>query len=238
MLPLFESGEKYIQKEVIEKLRFEYRNQFNSLKMRILEMGKLISGILRETISVVQDNNIDLAKKIFESDIEVDKLERDIESNCLKIVSLQSPFASDLRAVTGYLKIITDLERIADHCADVCEIVSMGNLGSFSSCSEKTVSILQEVFEIYEKTCDACFKLDVDIARSIFKKDDKIDAMFSDIILEISDSISKKDFSVYLGADLMFIAKYAERMGDHCANISKWIIYINVGFFPDRNFFD
>lgn len=238
MLLLSESGEKYLKKEVITKLRFEYRNQFDSLKLRILDMGKLISEILRKTISVVHNSDTELAKMISESDSEVDKMERDIESSCLRIVSLQSPFASDLRAVTGYLKIITDLERIADHCADICEIVSMGNLSKNSECLKKTVSILEKIFELYEKTCNACFKLDADAACSIYKADDEIDRMFSEIIFEISDSISKGCFSVYSGADLMFIAKYAERMGDHCANISKWIIYINVGFFPDKNFFN
>jgi len=219
-------------------LRFEYRNQFDSLKLRILDMGKLISKILRETISVVQNNDTDLAKKISESDSEVDKMERDIESSCLKIVSLQSPFASDLRAVTGYLKIITDLERIADHCADICEIISMGNILNNSPCMDKTVSILEEVFDIYEKTCDVYFKLDVDAACSIYKSDDGIDSLFSEIIFEISDSISKNILNVYSGADLMFVAKYAERMGDHCANISKWVVYINLGFFPDKEFFN
>jgi len=216
-------------------LRFGYRNQLNSLKTRILDMGKFISTVLYDTISVVQLQDISLAKKINE-DSDISKMGRDIESTCLKIVSLQSPFASDLRVVTGYLKIITDLERIAAQCAEICEIVCMNNLVK-GKCLNSTVSILQKVFDIYNRTCDACYSLDVDEARKIYKADDEVDADFSDIIFDISNSISNSEFSVCSGTDLMFIAKYAERMCDHCVNISKWIVYIDVGFFPDKNFF-
>ena len=223
---------------VISNLRLEYRNQLGVLKSQIIEIADFVSDVFGQTIEVVQNNNISLAKKISESDAEVDQMGRNIEDNCLRIVSLQSPFASDLRMVTGYIKIVNDFERIADQCAEVCEIVSMGNLSKKCVvCSNKAVSILEEAFRVYKRTCDACFSLDAKEAKLIFLDDDKIDLMFSDIIFYISNSISKDSSIVSSAADLMFISKYAERMADHCVNISKWIIYINRGFFPDKKYF-
>ena len=223
---------------VIGNLRLEYRNQLGVLKSQIIEIADFVSDVFGQTIEVVQNNDISLAKKISESDDEVDQMGRNIEDNCLRIVSLQSPFASDLRMVTGYIKIVNDFERIADQCAEVCEIVSMGNLSNKCViCSNKAVSILEEAFRVYKRTCDACFSLDAKEAKQIFLDDDKIDLMFSDIIFYISNSISKDSSIVSSAADLMFISKYAERMADHCVNISKWIIYINRGFFPDKKYF-
>lgn len=222
----------------MKSLRFEYRNQLSTLKSEVFKLGKCVSEIFGRTIEVVKKNEKQLAEDISESDNEVNAICRDVENDCLRILSLQSPFASDLRKVTGYIKILGDFGRIADQCAEVCEIVSMGNISNQCvECSNKTVSILQETFKVYNITCDACFELDSNKAEQICLGDDKIDRMFSDIIFYISDCISRELSIVSSGADLMFIAKYAERMADHCVNISKWIIYINKGFFPDRKYF-
>ncbi len=209
----------------------------DNLKVKVFNMGESISHVLLETIKIFEDADIEKAVKISESDVEIDKSGRSIEDACLRIVSLQSPYASDLRAVTGYLKIVSDLERIGDHCSDVCEIVSMGNLKGQLGCYQKIVSILKEVSVSFDKIRQACFKLNVDTAKEVYLSDDKIDDDFSDIILNISDDISNGIFNVYMGSDLMFIAKYAERMGDHCVNISKWIVYMYLGFFPTPEFF-
>ena len=209
----------------------------DNLKVKVFNMGESISHVLLETIKIFEDADTEKAVKISESDVEIDKSGRSIEDACLRIVSLQSPYASDLRAVTGYLKIVSDLERIGDHCSDVCEIVSMGNLKGQLGCYQKIVSILKEVSVSFDKIRQACFKLNVDTAKEVYLSDDKIDDDFSDIILNISDDISNGIFNVYMGSDLMFIAKYAERMGDHCVNISKWIVYMYLGFFPTPEFF-
>ena len=200
-------------------------------------MGENISQILSKTIEVFISANIKKAVEISESDVDIDKSGRSIEDSCLRIVSLQNPYASDLRAVTGYLKIVSDLERIGDHCSDICEIISMGNLKGQFGCYKKTVSILKEVSISFDKVREACFKLDIDTAKKVYLSDDKIDNNFSEIILNISDDISNRVFNVYMGSDLMFIAKYAERIGDHCVNISKWIVYMSLGFFPTPEFF-
>ena len=219
------------------ELRFGYRNQLDSLKVGVFNMGKNISRVLSKTIEVFANVDRKKAVEISESDVDIDKSGRSIEDACLKIISLQNPYASDLRAVHGYLRVASDLERIGDHCSDICEIVSMGNIKGQLGCYQKIVSILKEVGISFDKVRQACFKLDIEAAKEVYLSDDKIDDNFSEIILNVSDNISNGIFNVYMGSDLMFIAKYAERIGDHCVNISKWIVYMSLGFFPTPEFF-
>lgn len=219
-------------------MRFGYKNQLDSLRNKVINMIEKISFVLSKTIDIFANIDTQEAKKILEYDVNIDKFGRTIEDICLKIFSLQNPYASDLRAITGYLKVVSDFERIGDHCSDICEIVSMGNLESPKfDCYQKTISILAKVGDSFNKISKACIELDIDTAKKIFLLDDEIDDTFSEIIMNISDNISNKVFSAYMGADLMFIAKYAERIGDHCVNISKWIVYMSLGFFPKLKFF-
>lgn len=218
-------------------MRFEYSNQLACLKSRVIDFGKIIESIFTNTIISVENIDFDISSKIIEEDEQIYNVEREIENECLRIISLQRPFAFDLRLVTGYLKVISDLQRIADHCADICEIVLMKNLLENNDCKSQVLVILHKVFHMYELILKACSLLDVEIAKSVYNLDDKIDSMFSNIVFSVSSSISDKLLSVRFGADLMFIAKYGERIGDRCVNISKWIIYIENGFFPDRTFF-
>jgi len=218
-------------------LRFEYSNQLTSLKSRVIDFGKMVESIFTDTITAVKFADLEISSKIIAKDEQIYDLEREIENECLRIISLQRPFAFDLRLVTGYLKVISDLQRVADHCADICEIILMKNLLTDNDCKNQVVVILTRVYEMYKSVLQTCLLLDVEIAKIVYSLDDAVDSMFSNIVFSISSSISDKVLSVRFGADLMFIAKYAERIGDRCVNISKWIIYIRDGIFPNRNYF-
>jgi len=218
-------------------LRFEYSNQLTSLKSRVIDFGKMIESMFTDTITAVKFVDLEISSKVIEKDDQIYEIEREIENECLKIISLQRPFAFDLRLVTGYLKVVSDLQRVAVHCADICEIILMKNLSSDNDCMMQVTSILTQVYEMYEDMLKSYSLLDVEMAKIVYRLDDAIDSMFSDIVFSVSSSISDKLLSVRFGADLMFIAKYAERIGDRCVNISKWVIYIKDGFFPNRNYF-
>lgn len=218
-------------------MRYEYINQINSLKLETVNFSKLITSIFDETITAVRDINLEIARKIMEDDVNVDGIERDIENECMKIISLQRPFASDFRLITGYLKLISDLERIADHCADTCEIILTGKVSKDCPCKDQVVSTLRQVYGMFTSVLGACFALDVNKAKEVYLSDDSIDMSFADIITNVSSSISERLISVYAGADLMFMAKYAERIGDRCVNISQWVVYIKEGIFPGEKYF-
>lgn len=218
-------------------MRSEYSNQLAYLKSRVIDFGKMIESIFISTIKSVENIDFNISSKIIGEDAQVYATEREIENDCLRIISLQRPFAFDLRLITGYLKIISDLQRIADHCADICEIVLMKNLSETNDCSYQVVTILKKVFDMYCKISEAYSSFDIEIAKDVYNLDDEIDLMFSDTVFSVSSSISTNLLSVRFGADLMFIAKYGERIGDRCVNISKWVVYIKDGYFPEKDYF-
>ena len=113
-------------------MRFEYSNQLTCLKSRVIDFGKTIESIFTNTINSVENVDLDASFEVIQEDVRICAMEREIENECLRIISLQRPFASDLRLVTGYLKIISDLQRVAVHCADICEIILMKNLLAFA----------------------------------------------------------------------------------------------------------
>ncbi|MCL2311109.1 MAG: phosphate signaling complex protein PhoU [Firmicutes bacterium] len=198
-------------------------------------MGEEVDRLLTKSIEALENNDMELAKKISKLDTNINKLEREIQEKCMKIILLQKPFASDLRILTGYSKIVTDIERIADQCVDICEIISMKKIVESPECVVKVVPILKKVSVMFKRTLRSCIEFNSDEARLICKSDDEIDAMFSDIILNVSNVISKNPTKIQAGADLMFITKYAERIGDHCTNIAEWIIYVSTGFHFNLN---
>ena len=218
-------------------MRYEYINQINSLKLKTVNFSKLVTSILDETITAVRDINLEIAEKVMKDDVNIDGIERDIENECMKIISLQRPFASDFRLMTGYIKLISNLGRIADHCADTCEIILTGKVSRDCPCKDQVVSTLRQVYGMFTSVLEACFTLDVNKAKEVYLSDDSIDISFADIITNVSSSISERLVSVYAGADLMFMAKYAERIGDRCVNISQWVIYMKEGMFPDEEYF-
>ena len=220
---------------MLGKLRFEYDNKLNSLNSKVIDLGKKVNSVFSDTVGIVQNINFSLAKDVMSMNVDIDGDERDIENECMKIISLQRPFAFDLRLITGYMKLISDLGRVADHCADICEIILTKNISSGCACQNEVVDILKEVFKMFGDVLKACTALNISEAKRIYQFDDLIDKSFSEIIFIISSSISKNVVSVRAGTDLMFIAKYAERMGDRCVNICQWM---KEGFFPSESYFE
>ena len=201
------------------------------------DFSKSVASVFDETIIAARDMSADVAKSVTSTEVNINDTERSLENECIKIISLQRPFASDFRLMTGYLKLASDLGRVADHCLDICEIVRTGKTVKDCPGKDQVVSTLRQVYSMFNDVLDACFKLDVAKAKVIYLSDDSIDISFADIITNVSSLISNNVISIYSGADLMFMAKYAERIGDRCVNISQWIVYMKEGEFPGAEYF-
>ena len=201
------------------------------------DFAKSVVSIFDETIIAVSDLDSDASKRVTDSAVTIDDSGRNLENECIKIISLQRPFASDFRLMTGYLKLASDLGRISAHCLDICEIVCTGKIIRDCPGKDQVVSSLRQVYSMFTNVLDACFNLDSDKAKEVYLSDDSIDESFADIITNVSSSVSDSIISIYSGADLMFIAKYAERIGDRCVSISKWVIYMKEGEFPRSDYF-
>ena len=210
-------------------MREQFEKQLEELHTELIEMGALCEHAIGETYQALMSGNTELAAKIIGQDNAIDLKERDIETLCLKLLLQQQPVASDLRKVSAALKMITDMERIGDQAADIAEIVCTAG-------SLKTVAQTVQIGEMAKATTrmvtasiDAYVKQDLDIAQQVIADDDEVDRLFDLIRDELAHGIGKGVASVEQTMDILMIAKYFERIGDHATNIAEWVEFSITG---------
>ncbi len=192
-------------------------------------LGNQVEKIMEDTIRALKTRDLVLAKEIYENDPLINAAQNNIEQFCVNLIALQQPIARDLRGITAVLKMLTDIERTADQCADICEI--MATYPEFVK-AETPANILQMLEiskEMFGASIDAFIRKDVELAKHVIKRDDEVDSLFSKSILELSNMMQSNQNAVSQATDYMFVAKYAERMGDHAVNIAEWAIYAVTG---------
>lgn len=209
--------------------RKTFEKKLKSLNKRVITMFEKVLDRIEKTIEAIKNKSESAAQDVLFGDDEIDKMEQQIEQMCIGIFALEQPIASDLRVVTGCLKIITDLERIADQCKDICEIIKNEELFKDDISISKIIEMLEAMAVMFIKSIDVFKELSVNNAVSVCEYDDYIDSFFSDIILQSCKHIALNPNDVTHYVDYMFIAKYIERIGDHCTNIAEWVIYIKTG---------
>lgn len=203
--------------------------ELEELHLDIIKMGSLVEESIEKTILALKNQDVNLAKKIFKDDDEIDDIEQKIEKKCLNILARQQPLAKDLRTVGATLKIITDLERIGDHSSDIAEI-------TIRMAGEKYIKPLIDIpkmaglaKQMVNKSIDSYIKQDIDLAKKVCASDDEVDDLFHKIVLELVNIIKNDSSAVEQAVDFMFIAKYLERMADHATNIGEWTVYNVTG---------
>ncbi|CAB1245835.1 Phosphate-specific transport system accessory protein PhoU [Ruminococcaceae bacterium BL-6] len=199
------------------------------------KMGADVGQRIDETITALRTLDLDKADQIANSDDEIDRTEHRIEKVCMNLIAMQQPVASDLRMIAACLKILTDIERVADQCADICDILTVGELNSNSLAITHVVQMMEAARDMFRRAMDVFLSRDVEAAHEVCKSDDVVDTMFSKIILEICGIITDNPQNVMREVDLLFIIKYVERIGDHATNIAEWVIYMETGVHPDLN---
>lgn len=209
-------------------MRSRFDQQLEALNRALIEMGALCEDVIDLVIKALADGSRQLAKKVAPLDCEIDRMERSIESMCLKLLLHQQPVARDLRMISSALKMITDMERIGDQAEDIAEII-----GFLGEDSKMRGSLLQRMGEsaqgMVAQSVEAYVNKDVSLARSVVAQDDVVDALFLDVKRQlIGDVSSNPDEGEYI-LDLLMIAKYFERIGDHAVNIAQWVVFSATG---------
>jgi phosphate transport system protein len=210
------------------------RNKFDQgleeLKLKIIKMGSIVEQQIRTSIKCLVTKDVDGAKLIIEADNIVDDLEKQIERDCLLLLLKQQPIASDLRAISAALKMITDMERIGDQAADIAHIATiLSEKGEYIKKLVHIPAMADIAIDMVQKCVKAYVNLDINLANQVIKQDDAVDDMFELIKSEFVELIKKDanngDQAIYF----MMIAKYLERIGDHAVNISEWVIFYLTG---------
>ena len=209
-------------------MRNRFDEQLFELNREIIEMGAMCEEAIAAAAKALSDGDVELAEKVKANGGLVDQMERDIESRCMKLLLHQQPVARDLRLISAALKMITDMERIGDQAEDIADIIlSLG--GQVMDGTELISDMARETIKMVTDSVDAFVKKDVELAEAVLKQDDIVDYCFSKVKYGIINLITKNSADGELALDLLMIAKYFERIGDHATNIAEWVIYSVTG---------
>lgn len=209
-------------------MRSRFDEQLSSLNSALIEMGALCEEVIDIVTKSLADGNRHLVKKVAPLDCEIDRMERSIESMCLKLLLHQQPVARDLRMISSALKMITDMERIGDQAEDIAEII--GFLDRDAGMRGTSLQRMGEAASgMVAQSVEAYVGKDLDLARSVVSQDDIVDSLFIEVKKElIGEVASNPDEGEYI-LDLLMIAKYFERIGDHAVNIAQWVVFSVTG---------
>lgn len=196
-------------------------------------MGNLIEHAIQSAVTALVKKDVAQAKAAIEFDQEVDRQEREIESLCMKLLLQQQPVARDLRLISAALKMITDMERIGDQAADISEITLMLADDPYVSDLSQLSQMAMETILMVTHSVEAFVQKDLELAKSVIDHDDIVDRQFDDIKAMLIQLIQKNAANSEQAADLLMVAKYLERIGDHATNIAEWVIYSITGSHDD-----
>ncbi len=195
----------------------------------MIEMGAECENLIALVTTALFEGDIEKAKTAKREGLIIDELEREIESICLKLLLQQQPVAKDLRVISAALKMITDMERIGDQAEDIAEIVASLNGRVGDECVY--ISIMAEATKkMVTGSIDAYVKEDVKLAEEVLRHDDLVDETFMQVKETLINMIAENVDDGEYALDLLMIAKYFERIGDHATNIAEWVIFSVTGY--------
>jgi phosphate transport system protein len=210
-------------------MRNKFDEQLNQLNTELLEMGALIEHAIESASQALITQDTEAANAAIAFDREVDQKERDIEALCIKLLLQQQPVASDLRLISAALKMITDMERIGDQATDISRIVIYLAGTPYIKKLEHLPQMADASIAMVRGSIDAYIKKDLELAKKIIEMDDIIDDLFDFVKNELIQQIRKNAENGEQAIDLLMIAKYFERIGDHAENIAEWVEYSITG---------
>lgn len=215
-------------------MRNRFDRQLCTLNDELIEMGSMIEKSIETAVKAMVAQDVALAKEVIDSDEEIDRQEREIEDLCLKLLLQQQPVAKDLRLISAALKMITDMERIGDHATDISEITIAMADKPYIKKLEHIQQMAKETMVMLVESIEAFVNKDMEKAKSVIAHDDIVDDLFSKVKNELIGMIHENVDAGEQAADLLMVAKYFERIGDHATNISEWVIFSITGAHPEK----
>ena len=209
-------------------MRNRFDEQLNNLNNELITMGALCEEAISSAVKLLIDNDVKMKENVLETDKQIDQKERDIETLCMKLLMQQQPVASDLRTISSALKMISDMERIGDQASDIAEIAEYAN-GCGMQSETHIADMARATIGMVTDSIDSFVKKDVDLAHTVIEHDNIVDDLFDKVKSELISAIENKAANAEALIDLLMIAKYFERIGDHAENIAEWVIYSITG---------
>lgn len=215
-------------------MRNRFDQQLEKLNVELVTMGALCEDALTYAIKALFDRESDMAERAEEAEKQIDQMEREIEAICMRLLLQQQPVARDLRVISSALKMIGDMERIGDQAADIAEIVKylkedeVPNLGHLREMSDFAAGMVTA-------SINSFVRQDLDLAKKVILDDDVVDGYFDKVKEALIGLIAEGDRDGAFLLDILMIAKYIERVGDHATNIAEWVVYSITGEHPEES---
>jgi phosphate transport system protein len=209
--------------------RKNFQDELKHLSEDLLMMGNMVEQCIVKAVQALKEQDVALAQEVIDGDEKIDSIELVIEDRCLKLIAQQQPMAKDLRKIATALKIITDLERIADHACDIAKIcVRIGDEPLIKPLVD--IPRMAEMARTMVKTAlDSFVEENVQLAYQVAKDDDEIDALYNQIFRELLTYMMEDPKNIRQATYLLFVSSYLERIGDHATNLGEWLIYMVTG---------
>ena len=210
-------------------MRSNFDYQLNQLNGKLIEMGSIVERAIIDANAALVNKDVELAHKVMENDDNIDDMEDLIEDMCQKIIMRQQPIAGDLRLILAVSKIIVDLERIGDHASDISELAIFLAEGKPIVKLEHISQMAEATLNMVTRAINAFVRKDLELAQDVIDYDDVVDDLFSmvkeDVVRVIKEDIDQSGHAI----DLIMIAKYFERIGDHATNVAEWVVFSITG---------
>ncbi len=212
-------------------IRRRYDEDLRQIEQALGAMGEAAIEAVNTAVALLEHKNTETARAIIEGDEEIDAMEKSIEHQCLELLLRQQPMASDLRRVSTALKLVTDIERIGDHAADLAEISE-----SLEDGWQKNIPVQDDIQKMASTSLDmvraaiSAFVAEDDTgARIVIRRDDEVDALFDRVKNALAAYIAQNPSEIDAALDLLMVIKYLERLGDHAVNVAEWVGFLKTG---------
>lgn len=214
-------------------MRDYYNKQLSELEKMMCDMGQMIESAIEDAMTALLQKDQEKAKEIIQNDEKVDHQQKKIEDLCMQLLLSQQPVATDLRQISSAIKMVTDMERIGDHAADISEITLQLAQSGYPHDLSEVRKMSQETTHMLKDSLDAYVEKNAQKAVKVIRQDDVVDDYFSRIKKEIIRQINESSEGGEQEADLLMIIKYLERIGDHATNIAEWVLFYITGEHPE-----
>ena len=208
--------------------RQEYIHDLTALQGKVIRMGELVTTAIAKATQALTEQNAALAARIMQEDDAIDDLTVEIEDFSLLLIAKQQPIAHDLRVIATSFKIASDLERIGDHAFDIARTARAlaaeqqpVELLYTPQLAQTALSMVQQAMQAYEQA-------DIVLADAVCQQDDELDELFAKSFTELSGTVGSDGVRARQQAQLLFVARYLERIGDHATNIAEWVVYLET----------
>jgi phosphate transport system protein len=209
--------------------RVNYEHELNLLNEDIKEMGQMVENSIEQCFIAFEDQDFEKAEDIIKGDRTINDLERSIEARCLSLILRQQPVAGDLRVVSSALKVVTDLERIGDHASDIAELILRIKGEHVYHVVRHIPAMATAAREMVRCSIDAFITQNLETARQIEQQDDVVDELFDKVKTDVVDLLKQSTEQIDQCIDLLMVAKYLERIGDHAVNVCEWTEFAMTG---------